>query len=232
MTRLKLQTTNQIMLLGRLLFCAFVLLQLNVAVFGQASPSPTPTPSPAPQLQILQAPTPTPTPEERPLYGLQGVLVETLSGKVVSSQFADQQFNPASAVKLATSLIALKTFGPDHRFATGVWTDGALEKSTGTINGNLYISGRDPSFHYEHAVLLARELNQLGITKVTGDLVIAPSFTMNFNSSARHSGDQLYDTLDSTLRRPKQYAPGTMSEHCRTITPVCKLFRVSQSWVL
>jgi D-alanyl-D-alanine carboxypeptidase/D-alanyl-D-alanine-endopeptidase (penicillin-binding protein 4) len=218
MTRVKLKTTNEVTRLSRLLFFGFVLLQLNVAVFAQENPSPTPTPSPVPQLQILQAPTPTPTPEERPLYGLQGVLVETLSGKVVSSQFADQQFNPASAVKLATSLIALRTFGPDHRFATGVWTDGALDKSTATINGNLYISGRDPSFHYEHAVLLARELNQLGITKVTGDLVIAPSFTMNFNSSARHSGDQIYDTLDSTQRpaeavRAWNYERALMNDH-------------------
>src|SRR6185369_1616679 len=106
----------------------------------------------------------------------------------------------ASAVKLATALVALRTLGPDHRFATGVWTDGILDRSTGTINGNIYVSGRDPSFHYEHAVLLARELNQLGILKVSGDLVIAPSFTMNFSSSARRSGEQLYDTLDSTLR--------------------------------
>jgi len=134
------------------------------------------------------------------LYGVQGVLVETLSGKVVASQLEDQPFNPASAVKLATSLVALRTLGPNHRFATGVWTDGVLEKSTGTITGNLYVSGRDPSFHFEHAVLLAHELNQLGITRVTGSLVIAPGFTMNFSASAGRSGEQLHDTLDSTLR--------------------------------
>jgi D-alanyl-D-alanine carboxypeptidase/D-alanyl-D-alanine-endopeptidase (penicillin-binding protein 4) len=130
------------------------------------------------------------------------VLVETLSGKVVASQFADQQFNPASAVKLATALAALRTLGPQHRFATGIWSDGVLDKTTGTLNGNLYVSGRDPSFHYEHAVLLARELNDLGISKVTGDLVVSPSFTMNFSSSARQSGGQLYDTLDASLRYP------------------------------
>jgi len=158
----------------------------------------------SPQLPASQAsPSPSPTPaveEGRPLHGLQGVLVETLSGKVVASQLPDQQFNPASAVKLATSLIALRTLGPQHRFATGVWTDGLLDKSTGTLTGNLYVSGRDPSFHYEHAVLLASELNHLGITKVTGDLIVAPSFTMNFSSSARRSGERLYDTLDSSLR--------------------------------
>jgi D-alanyl-D-alanine carboxypeptidase/D-alanyl-D-alanine-endopeptidase (penicillin-binding protein 4) len=159
---------------------------------GQQSDSPQPQTSPSPS--------PSSSDEVRPLYGVQGVLVETLDGKPVASQAADEQFNPASAVKLATALVALRTFGSQHRFATGVWTDGTIEKTTGILTGNLYISGRDPSFHYEHAVLLARELNGLGINKITGDLVIAPGFTMNFSSSARISGEQLYDTLDSTLR--------------------------------
>jgi D-alanyl-D-alanine carboxypeptidase/D-alanyl-D-alanine-endopeptidase (penicillin-binding protein 4) len=134
---------------------------------------------------------------------VQGVLIETLDGKVVSSQADTEQFNPASTMKLATALVALRTLGPNHRFATGVWTDGAIDKTTGVVSGNLYISGRDPSFHYEHGVLLARELNQLGIKQVTGDLVVAPGFTMNFSASAQRSGDRLYDTLDSTLRYPE-----------------------------
>jgi D-alanyl-D-alanine carboxypeptidase/D-alanyl-D-alanine-endopeptidase (penicillin-binding protein 4) len=136
----------------------------------------------------------------RPLYGVQGVLVETLDGRIVSSQDENEQFNPASTMKLATAFMALKTLGPDHRFATAVWTDGQFDKTTGSLNGNLYISGRDPSFHYEHAILIARELNALGIKQVTGDLFVAPGFTMNFSGSAKRSGEQFYDTLDSTLR--------------------------------
>ena len=138
--------------------------------------------------------------ELTPIYGLQGVLIETLDGKTVSAQGADQAFNPASSVKLATALVAIQTFGVQHRFATGLWTDGSFDKATGKILGNLYVTGRDPSFHYEHAVMVARQLNSLGIRTVTGDLVIAPGFTMNFNSSARRSGELLYDTLDATLR--------------------------------
>ena len=155
--------------------------------------SPSPPPSPSPEAS--------PTSENgRPLYGLQGVLVETLDGRVVSAQNENEQFNPASTLKLATALVALRTLGPEHRFATGVWTDGVLDKNTGALTGNLYISGRDPSFHYEHGVLLARELNKLGIKQVTGDLIVAPGFTMNFSASAKRSGERLYDTLDSTLR--------------------------------
>jgi D-alanyl-D-alanine carboxypeptidase len=184
-----------------------VLLSCSVVAHAQQpSPMPgAPRVEPTPFASPVPSPTASPAQEEtagdvRPLYGLQGVLVETLNGRVVASQSADQQFNPASNIKLATALVALQTLGPNHRFATGVWTDGVLDKATGKIEGNLYISGRDPSFHYEHGILLARELNQLGIKEVSGDLIVSPGFTMNFNSSAQRSGERLYETLDSTLR--------------------------------
>ena len=156
--------------------------------------------------------------ELTPIYGLQGVLIETLDGKIVSAQAADQPFNPASSIKLATALVAIQTFGAQHRFATGLWTDGSFDKANGKLLGNLYVTGRDPSFHYEHAVMVARQLNSLGIRTVTGDLVIAPGFTMNFNSSARRSGEILYDTLDATLRaaeatRSWTYERTTLGDH-------------------
>jgi D-alanyl-D-alanine carboxypeptidase/D-alanyl-D-alanine-endopeptidase (penicillin-binding protein 4) len=169
-----------------LLLTLIALCSISYAQDPQPSPQPSPGASPAETT--------------RPLYGLQGVLIETLDGRVVSSQAENEQFNPASTMKLATALVALRTLGPDHRFATGVWTDGVLDKATGTLNGSLYVSGRDPSFHYEHGVLLARELNKLGIKQVTGDLVVAPGFTMNFSASASRSGERLYDTLDASLR--------------------------------
>ncbi|HEU4873917.1 MAG TPA: D-alanyl-D-alanine carboxypeptidase [Pyrinomonadaceae bacterium] len=178
-----------------------LLLFLLTLVLCSSGAAQVPVGSPTPQATPEASPEASPTPENaRPLYGLQGVLIETLDGKVVSAQNENEQFNPASNVKLATALVALRTLGPEHRFATGVWTDGVLDKNTGALTGNLYISGRDPSFHYEHGVLLARELNKLGIKQVTGDLVVAPGFTMNFSASAQRSGERLYDTLDSTLR--------------------------------
>src|SRR2546423_5539149 len=159
-----------------------------------ANSAPAPV-QPAPMPDIARPPIPT------TITGLQGVLVETLDGRVVAEQAADQAFNPASAVKLATSLVALHNFGVHHRFITAIWTDGTFDASTGTINGNLIISERDPSFHFEHAVMVARELNRIGIRTVTGDLVVPPQFTMNFSWSAQASGNSFYDTLDAT-RRP------------------------------
>lgn len=135
-----------------------------------------------------------------PIGGFQGVLAETVEGSTIAAQSADDRFNPASAVKLATALVALQSFGPEHRFMTGLWSTGAIDKSTGTLNGDLVVTGRDPSFHYEHAVMLARQLNDLGIRNVTGNLIVAPGFTMNFAWSAPGSGEDFLDTLDSATR--------------------------------
>ncbi len=136
-----------------------------------------------------------------PIAGIQGVLAETLDGATIASQSADDRFNPASSVKLATALVALQNFGPDHRFVTGVWANGTIDRATSTLTGDLIITGRDPSFHYEHAVMLARQLNELGIRTVTGNLIVAPGFTMNFDWSANRSGEEFRNTLDAA-RRP------------------------------
>ena len=159
-----------------------------------AQPPATPTPP-----VVMQSPLT--TEQTAPaVYGLQGVLIETIDGKMVSEQAANELFNPASAIKLGTALVALQTLGPNHRYTTAFWTNGSLNKATGELNGNLFVTGRDPSFHYEHAVMIARQLNNLGIRTVNGDLVVSPGFTMNFSASARGSGETLYDTLDATYR--------------------------------
>jgi len=172
------------------IFCAAVLLS---AIQGSGSAQPisslTPQQTPTPAVsQFIQ------------VYGIQGVLVETTDGRTVSAQSVDQAFNPASAVKLGTALVALQNFGPGHRFTTGFWTDGSFDKTNGQILGNLYVTGRDPSFHYEHAVMVARQLNSLGIRKVTGDL-------------PRLGGPaKLYTTRSiRLLDRQKLRAPGHMS---------------------
>jgi D-alanyl-D-alanine carboxypeptidase/D-alanyl-D-alanine-endopeptidase (penicillin-binding protein 4) len=226
---------HEIRWLLRSVACAIVMFfSLTIGHVTRAQELPKQLPAPSPTVdQSSPAQTPATTTDqlsgqtERPLYGLQGVLVETLGGQQVASQSIDQQFNPASNVKLATALVALQTLGPDHRFATGVWTDGTFDKATGKIQGNLYISGRDPSFHYEHAIMIARELNRLGVKEVTGDLFVAPGFTMNFSSSAQSSGEQLYDTFDSTLRtgaatKAWDYERAAVKDHS-TMEPVPSL---------
>lgn len=132
--------------------------------------------------------------------GNSGVLVETMDGNVVMESNATSTFNPASNVKVATSYAVLRTFGPDYRFQTSVYTDGAIDRATGTLNGNLYISGRDPVFGYEHGVSIANELNRLGVTTVRGDLIVTDNFAMNYSSSAQRSAEVLYTDLDQAKR--------------------------------
>lgn len=186
------------------------LVAIFVATLAHAQ-SVTPLP-PAPEQTGLQTTTQTSSRDSasstlaKPAYltsisGLQGVLAETIDGAIVAEQSSESKFNPASSVKLATSLVALHTLGPDHRFVTALWTSGTIDESAGTLNGDLVITGRDPSLHYEHAVTLARQLNELGIHNVTGNLIVAPGFTMNFDWSAGRSGEVFRDSLDST-RRP------------------------------
>lgn len=132
--------------------------------------------------------------------GYSGVIVETLDGKIVLEANPGLVFNPASNVKVATTFAVLKTFGPEFRFQTMVYTDGAIDRNTGTLNGNVYVSGKDPIFGFEHAVALANELNRMGIRTVTGDLVVTDNFAMNYSGSSLKSGQTLAATLDATKR--------------------------------
>ncbi len=132
--------------------------------------------------------------------GYSGILVQDSEGNLVMEENADLAFNPASNVKIATAYAVLKTFGPDYRFPTNFWTDGQVDTETGTLYGNLYVSGRDPMFNYEHGVNVTHELNRLGIQNVTGDLIVTDNFTMNYSTSSDRAAASLRSTLDSAKR--------------------------------
>lgn len=134
--------------------------------------------------------------------GYSGVLVEELDGGVVVESNATLAFNPASNVKIATAYAVLKTFGPEFRFITNVYTDGTIDRATGTLNGNLYVSGKDPMFSYQHAATVAYELNKMGVFNVAGDLIVTDNFAMNYSASPHVSAQALYSTMDASLRTP------------------------------
>ncbi len=158
---------------------------------GSASPS-----SPAPTgIRTLF-----PALAEVSIPGYSGVLVESLDGNVVLESNPSYTFNPASNVKIATAFAVLKTFGPEFRFLTNVYTDGAIDRTTGVLHGNLYVSGKDMIFSYQHAVSIANELNKLGVRSVEGDLVVTDGFIMNYSGSAAASGRTLAATIDSAKR--------------------------------
>ena len=181
------------------------------SVTAQTSPKPffqkidtDPIASPTPLIKKTAAVSPVRAdvvdPAEMAIPGYSGVLVESLDGKVVKESYSTYAFNPASNVKIATSYAVLKTFGPDYRFPTNVFTDGIVDQSTGTLNGNLYVSGRDPSFAPENGVAIADTLNRMGIRSVTGDVIVTGSFVMSQSGSPTVSGNILTASMDMNKR--------------------------------
>ncbi|NCJ06001.1 D-alanyl-D-alanine carboxypeptidase [Synechococcales cyanobacterium C] len=101
----------------------------------------------------------------------------------------------ASLTKVATSLAALATYEPQHRFTTQVNTTGPIEH--GILQGDLVIEGgEDPFFVWESAMTLGQSLQEKGIRTVAGNLVIVGPFYMNYESDPQIAGDLLAQGLN------------------------------------
>ncbi len=111
--------------------------------------------------------------------------VETPEGNVLDSRRGDELVNPASVTKVATTLWALETLGPDRRFETRFLARGTVDRSTGTLHGDLLVEGGgDPDFQVENAMLVLAELDRLGVRRVTGDLVVDSRFWMGWEGGS------------------------------------------------
>lgn len=124
------------------------------------------------------------------VYGSSGLRDATWGAIVVSLDTGDTLFAlapdsalaPASNLKLLTTAAALHVLGPEFRFRTYLLTDG--EVIDGVLDGDLVIYGTgDPgiSDHFfrrkdEVFQRLIDQLEDLGITSVSGDLVGDASF--------------------------------------------------------
>lgn len=125
-----------------------------------------------------------------------------------------QPLPAASLTKVATSLVALQTWGPDHQFLTQISATGPIRN--GILQGNLVIQGGgDPLFVWEEAISLGNTLNQLGITRVSGDLIISGNFAMNYETDPLQAGRFLREGLNVGDWSPEvqalywQMPPGT-----------------------
>lgn len=124
--------------------------------------------------------------------------VETLDGRVVASSGADEPINPASIAKVATTLWALERLGPGHRFETRFRAAGTVDRRAGVLRGDLEVEGgADPDFHAENALLVAARLNELGVRRVTGKVVVNERFWMGWEGG---SAGRLSDPRARALR--------------------------------
>jgi len=88
---------------------------------------------------------------------------------------ADQLMNPGSIMKLVTTYAALELLGPNHHWNTDFLTDGQMVGDT--LEGNLYVRfGGDPKLTLERLWSTLRELKDMGINRISGDLVLDGSY--------------------------------------------------------
>jgi serine-type D-Ala-D-Ala carboxypeptidase/endopeptidase (penicillin-binding protein 4) len=146
------------------------------------------------------------------LTNAQGIWLQSGPTLLASNQ-GTTPLPAASLTKVATTLVALDTWGPDHRFETLVSATGPIQQ--GTLYGDLVIQGGgDPLFVWEEAFALGNTLNKLGINQVTGNLVITGRFEMNFEIKPEKAGELLKQALnqeswtEDALYQYQQLPPG------------------------
>jgi D-alanyl-D-alanine carboxypeptidase/D-alanyl-D-alanine-endopeptidase (penicillin-binding protein 4) len=112
----------------------------------------------------------------------QGVYVEAADGSVLLAQAAQRAVHPASVSKVPTTLALLRKLGPDFRFTTRFLAAGPLR--AGTLEGDLLVDGGgDPYFVDENALLVAQQLDQLGLRRVTGSLRALTPLTFDWQDA-------------------------------------------------
>lgn len=104
------------------------------------------------------------------------IYVENLhTGEPVLTWNADVPRNPASVVKLLTTLVALDILGPAYTWKTEVYLLGEIDGEV--LDGDLLLKGYgDPFLVTERVWQMLREIRQRGIKRITGDLLIDDSY--------------------------------------------------------
>ena len=88
---------------------------------------------------------------------------------------ADAPRNPASTMKLLTTLVALEELGPAYTWKTEAYASAPVRD--GVLEGDLYVKGYgDPYLVIEHFWRFLRALRKGGLSEIRGDLVIDQGF--------------------------------------------------------
>ena len=105
-----------------------------------------------------------------------GLWVQRMSdGAVLARLNADQSYNPASTIKLATSLAALHKLGPQYTWETEIWATRPVRN--GVLEGDLVIRGRgDPGMVSEEHWRMLGQLRQTGLRRIDGDVILDASY--------------------------------------------------------
>lgn len=110
-----------------------------------------------------------------PASSLSLLVMPIAGGTPVLAHNSEQAMSPASTMKLVTSLIALEELGPAFRWKTQVLSDSLIQRET--LRGNLYLrGGGDPNLTWDKLSMMLRNLRQLGLRKIKGDIILDRSY--------------------------------------------------------
>ena len=110
----------------------------------------------------------------------QAIWMQSEQDLLVNHQGQKRQ-TPASLTKIATTYALLKTLGPNHVFQTKIFTTGPI--SNDVLSGDLVIQAEgDPLLITPEIITLGNQLNQLGLHRVTGNLVLQGPIATNLSA--------------------------------------------------
>ena len=101
-----------------------------------------------------------------------GVTVVPISGAGLTlASNANQPMNPASTMKLVTTLAGLELLGPQYQWRTDLLTAAPLR--SGVLEGDLWLRGSgDPQLVIEDLWLLVQRLRGAGVREIRGNLML------------------------------------------------------------
>lgn len=117
------------------------------------------------------------------------VVQEVGAARALLNVNSSAPMNPASVMKLVTTLAALEQLGPAYRWRTEAYAAGPLRE--GVLEGDLVLKGGgDPKLDLEAFGTLVRALRGKGLREIRGDLVLDRShFDRDNSDAARFDGD-------------------------------------------
>lgn len=143
-----------------------------------------------------------------------GKLAKDISKTVIDWR-STEAMNPASTMKVLTTLTGLDVLGPQYRWLTKLYTDGSIRQ--GELKGNLYLQGSgDPKLIPEELTRMMKSLRDLGVQKIDGNLI--------FDRSAYAPSVMEQGTIDGESLRAYNVAPDPLLYAFRTLS-----FQVSKS---
>ena len=106
-----------------------------------------------------------------PADAVGAVVIRVADGTTVLSHRPQASLQPASTLKILTSIVGLERLGPTYRGRTELRTNGEIVN--GTLRGDLLLRGvGNPDFDWEAFQRMLQTLRHKGIMEISGDLII------------------------------------------------------------